>query len=145
MQRMHPQVTHTPILPIERHLPLPIDRFVWIQVATVQKACLHLYNGPETLLTNELRHLLRSREEGKLRGTAHQHFWMSLHCCHDTSIRGPVDAKGLFTQQLLPCLNNVHEQLLVKIVWHCTVDRVNHGRVKQINIILRHNADTLKV
>src|SRR2546428_5857324 len=71
MQRMHPQVTHTPILPIERHLPLPIDRFVWIQVATVQKACLHLYNGPETLLTNELRHLLRSREEGKLRGTAH--------------------------------------------------------------------------
>src|SRR6266705_3636850 len=50
MQRMHPQVTHTPILPIERHLPLPIDRFVCIQVATVQKSCLHLSNVPETLL-----------------------------------------------------------------------------------------------
>ena len=63
---------------------------------------------------NPVNELLTGRKIGELTGAAHHHLRVAGHCLQDMGIGLPVDAEGLFAEQVLAGLDDIHIDLLMQ-------------------------------
>ena len=141
MERVHAEIAHASVLAVELGAALPVDRLGRVQVAGVQKLGTHLEHAAEAALADEAQGLLAPGEERKLGGAAYEELRMRRDRGIDRVVRGEVDPEGLLAEQVLTSVDNGGVELLVQVVRHRAVDRLDK-RVREQLSVVRHESRT---
>ena len=107
----------------------------------MQKLGTHLEHAAEAALADEAEGLLAPGEERKLGGAAYEELRMRRDRGIDRVVRGEVDPEGLLAEQVLTSVDNGGVELLVQVVRHRAVDRLDK-RVREQLSVVRHESRT---
>ncbi len=132
------QVAHDAVPAVEFERAFPVDGFIGVQIAAVQVAGVDLDDPAEGPLLDHPPDSLGRREEDPLRRTPHEAVRMLLDGNQDRGVGRQVDAEGFLAHQVFARLDRGEVELLVQIVRHRHVDRLDLVVGQEFAIVARH-------